>query len=50
MLLDRYNPEYEHYFPDVERRQDVYRLRVNEDRTVCYVYERTKSVTVKDYE
>lgn len=60
VLLDKYNPAYEHYWADKVVRCDVYKLSfretasyydgVTEPEVLVYQYERTDERTVKDYD
>lgn len=46
LLKDRYNPDYDHYFPEVVVYRDTYKLRVRDD-VPSYEYERTDATKVR---
>lgn len=50
VLLDRYNPDYEHYFADRVYRRDVYKLARRDGADLVYEYETTEEHTGKDYD
>lgn len=54
VLLDKYNPKYEHWWADRVARHDVYKRPHSivgpEETVLVYEYETTETRTVKDYD
>lgn len=48
VLIDKYNPAYDDWFAEVERKRDVYRLVGTQDGVLIYRFERTDVYKARD--